>query len=650
MTAALPVVLILLPMLFALLSLLFGRHSERLRDAAVLLCCAIEVALAVLLCGAGPVSFSLPGVYAVGLTFQAGTFQSMLVMLCAIGYLSASILGIDYRDLLSNRTRYTFFWLLTLGSMMGVFLAGDLFTCFVFFELMSFVSCVLVIHTESPDAQRASRIYITIAVICGMASLLGLALLQRLCGTLNIRELAAAGAAVQNKGALLWAGTLAFIGFAAKTGSFPFQIGSTAAYPAAPAPAAAVLSGLISKTGIFGVLTIACRIFQNNHTFGLLLLLLGLCTMLLGAVLAIFSVDLKQMLARSSVSQIGFILVGASLLCLPGEQQLLAAGGTVLYILNHATLKLILFPAAGVISQSTQSLDLNHIRGFGRGKPLLMAIMGIPMLSLAGMPLLSGYVSKVLLHESLVEYAHSLQGDTLLLLAQSAEWLFLFAGGCTLCYMLKAFVAIFLEQGAAASRPRPASYIAPASAVVLALGAAAVAVLGLFPARLMERIAAFSTPYFLQELPHPTAYFTWSNLEGIVISFCIGIVLYFGLVRALLIRRDQAGTAQYLNRWPNWLALDHLLYRPLLRLLPELGAAIAGILHELADGAAVLVTRLFFTRTYRVVTFPQEKEFSYSEQKPSRHNLSHTFAYGLALTCLGMIIWLAVLLVNATGL
>lgn len=647
--ASLPL-LIVLPMAFALLSALVGRHSEKLRDALVLLCCALELGLATLLCTAGSVSFSLPGVYAVGLTFQAGAFQSMLALLCSVGYFGASVLGIDYRDLLANRTRYSFFWLLTLGSMMGVFLAGDLFTCFVFFELMSFVSCVLVIHTESTDALRASRIYITIAVICGMASLLGLLLLQQLCGTLVIRELAAAAAAVQNKSALLWAGILAFIGFAAKTGSFPFQIGSTAAYPAAPAPAAAVLSGLISKTGIFGVLTIACRIFQNDLTFGLLLLLVGLCTMLLGAVLAIFSVDLKQMLARSSVSQIGFILVGASLLCLPGEQQLLAAGGTVLYIINHATLKLILFPAAGVISRSTRSLNLNHIRGFGRKKPLLMAIMGIPMLSLAGMPSLSGYVSKVLLHESLLEYAHSLHAGALAALARGAEWLFLFAGGCTLCYMLKAFVAIFLERNDDTALSSSTSYIAPASATVLTLGAAAVVALGLFPNQLMERIAFFSTPYFMQGHGHATAYFTWANLEGIVLSFGIGILLYFGLVRTLLVRRNEAGAKQYVDRWPNWLALEHLLFRPALRLLPELGAVIAGSLHALADGAAVLITRLFFTRTYRMVTFPEEKEFSYCQNKRSHHNLSHTFAYSLALTCIGMIVWLAVLLINAAGL
>lgn len=80
--------------------------------------------------------------------------------------------------------------------------------------------------------------------------------------------------------------------------------------------------------------------------------------------------------------------------------------GTVLHIVNHSLIKLALFPAAGIIHLSTHSFDLNDIRGFGRNKPMLALIMGIPMLSLAGLPLLNGYVSKTLLHESIVEYIH----------------------------------------------------------------------------------------------------------------------------------------------------------------------------------------------------------------------------------------------------
>ena len=101
--------------------------------------------------------------------------------------------------------------------------------------------------------------------------------------------------------------------------------------------------------------------------------------------------------------------------CLLGHHNALAVDGTILHILNHSLIKMVLFPVAGIIHLSTHSYNLNEIRGFGRGKPLLALITGIPMLSLAGLPFLNGYVSKTLLHESIVEY---------IVLAGELAWLF----------------------------------------------------------------------------------------------------------------------------------------------------------------------------------------------------------------------------------
>ena len=110
------------------------------------------------------------------------------------------------------------------------------------------------------------------------------------------------------KGAILWAaGLLTFAGFAAKAGSFPLHIWLPTAHPAAPAPASAVLSGVIIKTGVFGILVLSTQVFRYDYTWGMLMLALGVITMVLGAVLAVFSIDLKRTFACSSVSQIGFI-------------------------------------------------------------------------------------------------------------------------------------------------------------------------------------------------------------------------------------------------------------------------------------------------------------------------------------------------------
>ena len=166
-----------------------------------------------------------------------------------------------------------------------------------------------------------------------------------------------------------------------------------------------------------------------------------------GALLAVFSVDLKRTLACSSMSQIGFILVGVGMMELLGTENALAVRGTILHMVNHSMIKLILFMAAGVIYMNLHALNLNEIQGFGRRKPLLKGIFLAGALSIGGIPGFSGYISKTLLHESIVEYAIELSahGEPSRWI-HAVEWVFLITGGMTLAYMTKLFVAIFIEK------------------------------------------------------------------------------------------------------------------------------------------------------------------------------------------------------------
>ncbi len=224
--------------------------------------------------------------------------------------------------------------------------------------------------------------------------------------------------------------------------------------------------------------------------------------MVLGAVLAVCSIDLKRTFACSSISQIGFILVGISMQCLLGHHNALAVDGTILHIFNHSLIKMVLFPAAGVIHLSTHSYDLNDIRGFGRKKPLLAVLMGVPMLSLAGLPLLNGYVSKTLLHESIVEYI-ALAPEYGVLFT-GLEWLFLLSGGLTLAYMLKLFVCLFLERNSLPEKalekkwhgPKP--YIAPATAATMGVYILVMAFLGITPNRGMDGLRPWPAASFME--------------------------------------------------------------------------------------------------------------------------------------------------------
>ena len=571
--------ILFLPMLAALPVWLVGRHFSRVRNALMTAVTLIELGLCIGALFLPDASVGIEGVAGLGIRLETDGFRKVYLVMIAFLWSMTTLLGNEYFSHHHNVNRYVFFNLLTLGATMGVFLARDLFTALIFFEVMSFTSYTWVVQEETPEAIRAANTYLAVAVIGGLAALMGLFLLWHTLGTTTISELYEKAAACDRKTTLYVAGGCILFGFGAKAGMFPLHIWLPKAHPVAPAPASALLSGLLTKSGVFGVLAISCNLFRSDPAWGRVILLLGTITMLLGALLALLSVDLKRTLACSSVSQIGFILVGVGILGLLGGHNALAARGTLLHMLNHSLFKLVLFLCAGVVHMNLHALDLNDIRGFGRRKPLLAAVFLCGALGIGGFPLLSGYVSKTLLHESIVE-GISLTGAFGL---RIVEWLFLLAGGLTVAYMTKLFVALFLErhptrQAAFDAKKR---YMNPVSAAVLILSALLIPLLGSTAARSMDTIADLGTDFFRAgALQHAVSYLSWENLKGALISIAIGFALYFGVVRTVLMQK-RGDVRVYVNRLPARLDLENLLYRPLLtKWLPDLLGPVAALFGE----------------------------------------------------------------------
>jgi formate hydrogenlyase subunit 3/multisubunit Na+/H+ antiporter MnhD subunit len=569
------------------------------------------------------------------LSFSGAGFQVYLAALTCLGWAVATVAGADYLRHEQRRGCFYTFWVLTFLAVLGVFLSADFLTAFVFFELMSFASYVLVLHTQSEKARRASDTYLAVAVLGGMATLMGIAMLYAEIGTLRFDTIAPAVAAMESRGRVYAAGALIFVGFAAKAGLFPMHIWLPTAHPAAPAPASAVLSGVITKCGVFGVAMVTTRIFVGVLPWGLFLLAAGCVSMVLGALLAVFSVDLKRTFACSSVSQIGFVLTGVAMLSLLGaEHNALAAQGTVLHILGHATVKLVLFPCAGMIHLLTHSYDFNAIRGVGRGKPRLAVTMGLAMFSLAGVPGLAGYISKTLLHESIVEYLHLVEGTALAGWISAAEWAFLFAGGLTLAYMLKVFVCLFVQKPV---HPFPPERDIPVSSwlpvLVLSL---ALPVLGLTPGITLAPLSAWAMDLLSAAHAHlDVAWFSSVNLRGAAISILIGIAVYLLLVRTVLVCGDR-----YPDRWPKKLDLENLFYRPLLLgLLPSLGTLVARAADALTEATQFALRSLVFAGARRTVCPREDDHFTvYSASRARKLGPKHTLAYSMAWACGGIIV------------
>lgn len=285
--------LVLFPMLLSAWVFPLRRRDRRYRNWLIQIIPAVELAAALLLLLWPGAALELPGVLGFGLRLQAGSLGSLLALVSAFLWAATGLNCPSYFAAAEGCNRFYFFWLLTLGALMGVFLAADLFTLFVFFEMMSFTSYVWVVQNETEEARQAGQTYLAVAVIGGMALLAGLLLLQQLLGTLEFSAMAEAVSALpaEKRGSLYVAGGCALVGFGAKAGMFPLHIWLPKAHPVAPAPASALLSGILTKSGVFGVLILCRYLFWTELPWNTVVLALGVVTMVLGAVLALFSVD-----------------------------------------------------------------------------------------------------------------------------------------------------------------------------------------------------------------------------------------------------------------------------------------------------------------------------------------------------------------------
>lgn len=695
------------PMIAAFAGYIIGRRNKKYRDYFADVVTGVEFGIFLyffintIVGGSTSVSAEIPGVCGFGIYFVLDGFRALYGTIAAFMWFMSTLFSREYFSHYRNRNRYYLFLLLTLGATEGVFLSADFYTTFIFFEIMSFTSYVWVAHDERKESLRAAATYLAVAVIGGLVMLMGIFLLYYTCGTLKFDELfkiietykgvSSVDASVAEALRTIWiAGICMLFGFGAKAGAFPLHIWLPKAHPVAPAPASALLSGILTKAGMFGILVLTCYVFLRNAAWGSLLLVIGVCTMVVGAVLALFSVDLKRTLACSSVSQIGFILVGVGMSGLLGGENALAVRGSLLHMVNHSLIKLVLFMAAGVVFMNVHKLNLNEIRGFGRKKPLLNFIFLMGALGIGGIPLWNGYISKTLIHESIVEYLELMEeGLAVGLFSVGAmkgiEWAFLLSGGLTLAYMTKLYVAVFVEKNCDASVQEKydamgKTYMNKVSAAVLTVSVVLLPIMGFFPDQVMGRVADMGQGFMqVQGEVHEVSWFSLTNLKGAAISLAAGILIYLVIVRLWLMKKEN-GQRVYVNRWYKYLDLEDVIYRPiLLKALPFVFGVICRVLDSLVDSVVVLLRKTVYKDsklpheleegTYithmagsfanameklgnatiwkkhpKNVDYEHRYAMVYEEVSEDKTIVSRSLSFGLLLFCIGLIITVVYLL------
>ena len=291
---------------------------------------------------------------------------------------------------------YTLLSAMTVG-MIGVAFAGDLFTLFIFWELMSITSYVLVaFRKERAEPIEAGFKYLVMSALGSTIIFLAMALLYGMAGTVNLAQISTV---IRGQPLNLWLflvfATLV-VGFGIKAAIVPLHTWLPDAHPEAPSPISAMLSGMLIETGLYALTRVLFVTFEPA-VFSLTIAVLSVITMSFANLLALLQQDIKRILAYSSIAQMGYMLVGLSVGTTYGFL------GMFLHVFNHSFMKGLAFLSSGSIVHMTGTRDLAKLKGVGRMMPLTTMTLFIAFLGLGGVPATSGFVSKFILFGSAAE-------------------------------------------------------------------------------------------------------------------------------------------------------------------------------------------------------------------------------------------------------
>ena len=287
---------------------------------------------------------------------------------------------------------YTAF-LLCLTGLLGITLTGDIFNLFVFLEISSLSSYALISMGRQRQALTAAFQYLVMGTIGATFLLIGIGLTYAVTGTLNMSDITARLQDVEEFRTLHTAFAFIFIGIALKLAMFPLHLWLPNVYTYAPSVISVFLAATATKVAIYVLIRVIFTIYGIEFAFeeihiNWFLLPLSAIAVISASLIAIFQTNIKRMLAYSSVAQIGYILLGIGLASMTG---LTAA---ILHLFNHALMKGALFMTLGAVFYKMNTVQLGDLNGIGRRMPLTMGAFVIGGLSLVGVPLTVGFISK----------------------------------------------------------------------------------------------------------------------------------------------------------------------------------------------------------------------------------------------------------------
>ena len=393
MKALLMVLSVLLPIALALVWRFSHLEGKRLSRATVLTVCvgACLAALAALLPLEGEISLRWTDMLT--LSLRVDGVSRVWLLLIAVIWPGVALYATEYLEHDPNPGRFFLFYTITQGILHGLAMSGNLVTFYMFYEAMTLLTVPLVLHNMDKEAVAASIKYLIYSVIGASAALIGIFFVGAVGGTGDFSAGVLTAEQLAGKEGLAMGVFMAMlVGFGVKAGMFPMHGWLPTAHPVAPAPASAVLSGVITKMGVLGVIRVLYSIAGVERLRGtwvqMTMLGLTLLTILMGSLLALKEKKLKKRLAYSSVSQVSYVLFGLFTMTAIGFV------GAVLHVLFHSLMKNTLFMGAGSIIHKTEKTYVGEMDGLGRRMPWTYAFFTVASLGLVGIPPTGGFISK----------------------------------------------------------------------------------------------------------------------------------------------------------------------------------------------------------------------------------------------------------------
>jgi multicomponent Na+:H+ antiporter subunit D len=375
--------------------------------------------------------------------------------------------------------RYYVLLFILLMSMFGILYTNDLFNTYVFIEILSITTCAIISIKKKKDTYTSAFRYVMMNELGSLSYLFGVALIYMATGFTNITLISES---IQNAYAsypvnIIVALGFMIIGLGIKAAIFPFHIWLPDAHSAAPSTSSAILSAIVIKVYILVLVKVLFRVFKldilNEMNISTILLVLAGVAMIMGSVFAIAQKDVKRMLGYSSVAQMGYILLGIGLLSFEGLR------AAFFHILSHGLMKTALFLSVGEIIYYKKTRKVNDFDGMGFIMPVAMGVFSIAALGMIGIPLTSGFISKLNLGVAVLD-----QNQIIFLVILIVSSLL------NVIYYLPIIILAFLKNEKYRYRlksiePTPRTMIAP-----LVLLGVLIVVVGLFPNQIMIFIEA----------------------------------------------------------------------------------------------------------------------------------------------------------------